>query len=82
MARAQIGPDKRLNTGQSIDFGSLTLKIAVEQMGRYLTGIRQEHPFNAAAAEFARVVEGLLEGETGRPVVLQRGIPQDVCPDA
>jgi hypothetical protein len=30
--------------------------------------IRQEHLFNAAAAEFARVVQGLLEGQTGRPV--------------
>jgi hypothetical protein len=37
--------------------------------------IRQEDPFNAAAAELARVVQGLLEGQTGRPVVLQRGIP-------
>jgi hypothetical protein len=42
--------------------------------------ISQEHPFNAAAAEFARVVEGLLEGQTGRPVVLQRGIPQGCLP--
>src|SRR5260370_27449052 len=35
VARAEIGPDKRQRTGQSIHSRSLTLKISEERIGRF-----------------------------------------------
>jgi hypothetical protein len=49
-------------------FDDMPYKFFRHSFAPNFSSASQEHPFNSAAAEFARVVRGLLEGQTGRPL--------------